>query len=128
MSPIGQNIVIPKTNRFSEKRPDHNQQSRGQHNFLYYQPKPYLHNHIQQYRCDIIIQQSSYKDNYDRDKRVAHGIIHGGMPPPGKQATPIIPLENYYYSIKNLPTDSSSTFLGKGTIRMKKLSSLSELQ
>ena len=32
MSPIGQNIVIPKTNRFSEKRPDHNWKYRGQHN------------------------------------------------------------------------------------------------
>ena len=32
ISPIGQNIVIPKTNCFSEKSPDHNCQYSGQHN------------------------------------------------------------------------------------------------
>ena len=61
VSPICQNIVIPKTNRFSEKGPDHNRQSCRQHDFLYYQPQPSIHNHSQQYPHYIIVQQASLK-------------------------------------------------------------------
>ena len=50
MSPIVQNIVIPKKNRFSEKRPDHNWKYRGKHYSLYYQPQPAMYNPV-----DIII-------------------------------------------------------------------------
>ena len=32
---------------------------------------------------------------------VSHGMIHSVIPTPKKQATPIIPLEKYYYSRKN---------------------------
>ena len=46
---------------------------------------------------DRIIQKYSYKNNYDRDKRVAHGMINSGIPKPEKQATTIIPLENDHY-------------------------------
>ena len=68
MSPIDQNIVIPKNNRSSEKIPDHNRQYHRQHNSLYYQPQPAVQNQHQQYRHDIIIQQDSYKNDYDREK------------------------------------------------------------
>ena len=68
MSPIGQNIVIPKTNRFIEKIPDHNWQYRGQHDSSYYQPQPAIHNQRQQYRHDRIIQQTSSINDYDRYK------------------------------------------------------------
>ena len=122
VSPIGQDIVIPNTNCFIEKIPDHNQRTRIQHDYSYYQPQPAVQNHRQQFSHDRMIQQASYKNDYYRDEGVAHGMIHSGIPTLEKQATPIIPLENHSYSRKK-PTDSSSTFLRKGTSRMKKLSS-----
>ena len=39
-SRIGRYIVIPQINYFIERKPDHNCQSRGQHNSYYYQPQP----------------------------------------------------------------------------------------
>ena len=36
VSPIGQNMIIPKKNCFSKKRTDHDCQSCGQHYSLYY--------------------------------------------------------------------------------------------
>ena len=84
MSPIGQNIGIPKTNRFSEKIPDHNWQSHGQHDHLHYQPQHAIHNHSQNYHHDRKIQQSYSKDDYDRDKGGSHGMIHSGVLTPEK--------------------------------------------
>ena len=106
MSPIGQNIVIMKTNRFSGEKTDYYWQSFGQHNSLYYQPQPDIHNHRQQYCHDRIIQQASSKNDYDREKGVAHSMISSGIPTPEKHKTSIIPLENYSYSRKKTPTDS----------------------
>ena len=57
MSPIVQNIVIPKTNHSIEKIPDQNWKYCGQHDYSYYQPQPDIHNHRQQYRHDRKIQQ-----------------------------------------------------------------------
>ena len=102
VSPIGQNIVIPNRNCSSEKRAYHNRKSCGQHDSLYYQPRTAIHNHRQQYCHDRRIQQASYKNYYNRDKGVAHGMIYSGIPTPEKQATPIIPLENDSYSRKKL--------------------------
>ena len=113
VSPIGQNVVIPNTNSFSEKRPDHNRQNRRQHDYSYYQPQPALQNHRHQYHNDRRILQASYKNYYDRDKGVSHGMIGSGKPTPEKQATPIIPFEKESYSRKKL-TDSSSTSLRRG--------------
>ena len=70
MSPIGQNIVIPNTNRFSEKIPDHNRKNCRQHDSLYYQPQPVVQNHRQQHSCDRIFQQDSYENNYDMNKGI----------------------------------------------------------
>ena len=128
MSPIGQNIVIPKTNRFIEKIPDHNWQYRGQHDSSYYQPQPAIHSPRQQYRHDRIIHQDYPKNDCDREKVGAHGTIHSLMPTPGKHATPIIPLESDYYSRRYPPTYSSSTLLITVTIKMKKVGSLPGLQ
>ena len=61
VSPIGQNIVIPNTNRFSEKIQDHNRKNCRQHDSSYYQPQPAVQNHHQQYRNGRRIQQASYK-------------------------------------------------------------------
>ena len=66
VSPTGQNIVFPKTYRFSKKRPDHNWKSCGQHDYSYYQPQPYIQNHSQHYRYHRRIQQASSKQYYDR--------------------------------------------------------------
>ena len=55
-------------------------------------------------------------------------MIRSGIPTPKKHKTPIIPLGNYGGSRKKSRTDSYSTYLGTGTSRMKKLSSLPELQ
>ena len=82
MSLIGQNIVIPNTNSFSEKIPDHNRQNRRQHDSLYYQSQPAVQNHRLQYCNDIIIQQASYKNDYDKDKGVAYGMIYSVIPTP----------------------------------------------
>ena len=95
-----------------------NRQTRRKHDNSYYQPQPAVQNHRQQYCHDIINQQDSYQKDYDRGKGVAHGMIHSGIPTPGKQATPIILLEKDSYSRKK-PTDSSSTFLSKGTSVLK---------
>ena len=84
VSPIVQNIVISNKNRFSEKIPDHNWQNFRQHDSLYYQPKPALKNHRQQYLNDRRIQQASSKNDYDIAKEVAHGIIRSGIPTPEK--------------------------------------------
>ena len=127
VSPIGQDIVIPNPNCFIEKIPDHNQKTRIQQDYSYYQPQPAVQNHRQQFSHNRIIQQASYKNDYDRDKGVAHGMIRSGTPTLEKKATPIIPLENNSYSRKK-PTDSSSTFLRKGTSVMKKISSFPDLQ
>ena len=59
-----------------------------------------VQNHRQQYCYDRIIQQYSYKSYYYRDKGVAHGMIHSGIPTPEKQETPIITLEEDSYSRK----------------------------
>ena len=80
VSPIGQNIVIPNTNRFSEKRPDHNRQTCGQHDSSYYQPQPAVQNHCQQHFNNRRIKQAYYKNDYDRDKGVAHVMINSGIP------------------------------------------------
>ena len=120
MSTIFQNIVIPNTNSFSEKIPNHNRKNCRQHNSLYYQPKPTVKNHCQQYRNDRIIQQTYLQFFYDREKGVSHGMICSGILTPEKQATTIIPLEKDYYSRKKTPADLSSTLLGKGTSGMKK--------
>ena len=69
-----------------------------------------------------------YKNDYDRDKGGVHGMVNSVIPTPEKHATPIIPLENDDYSRNKPPTDSSSTFLRKENSRMKKMSSLTELQ
>ena len=82
LSPIVQNIIIPKTNHFSEKRPDHDWQYRGQHDSLYYQPQPDIHNHRQHYCHDRRIQQSFSQNYYDSDKGEAHGMIHSGITTP----------------------------------------------
>ena len=82
MSHIGQNIVIPNTNRFSEKRPDNNRQNCRQHDSSYYQPQPAVHNHRQQYRNDRIIEQASYKNDYDMYKGVEYGMIRSAIPAP----------------------------------------------
>ena len=66
--------------------------------------------------------------DYDRNKVVAYGMIHSGISTPEKHKTPIISLENYYYSINKPPTDSSSNFLITETSRMKKISSFPKLQ
>ena len=128
MSLIGKKIAIPKTNRFSEKIPDHNCQSHGHHDYSYYQPQSAMHYHRQHYRHDRRTKQSSSKNDYDRYKEGAHGMIHNGIPTPEKHKTPIIKLENDSYSRKKPSTDSSSTFLKTETIRIKKLISLPELQ
>ena len=57
--PIGQNIVITKTNRFSEKIPYHIRKSSRQHDSLYYQAQPVVQNHRQQYCHYIRIHQAS---------------------------------------------------------------------
>ena len=70
VSPIGQNIVIPNTNSFNEKILDHNRKNCRQHDSSYYQPQSAVKNHCKQCCNDRIIQQDSYKNDYDRDKRV----------------------------------------------------------
>ena len=85
----------------SEKIPDHYWKTRRQHNYLYYQIQPAVQNHRQQYRHHRKFKQASYKNDNYRDKGVSHGMIFSGIPTPEKQATPIIPLENDYYSRKN---------------------------
>ena len=86
-SPIGQNIVIPNTSHFRENRPDHDQKNCRQHDSSYYQPQPGLQNHRQKYCNDRIIQQAYYKQDYDRDKGVSHGIICSGIPTSKKSNT-----------------------------------------
>ena len=44
VSTIGQNLLIPNTNRFSEKIPDHDQQNHRQHYSSYYQAQPAVKN------------------------------------------------------------------------------------
>ena len=61
------------------------------------------------------------------EKGVAHGMINSVIPSPEKQEIPIISLEKYSSSRKK-PSDSSSTFLRKGTSGMKKLNSFPDLQ
>ena len=95
--PIGQYIVISNTNGFSEKIPDHNRKNCRQHDSSYYQPQPTVQNHRQKYRNDRRIQQDASKNDYDRDKGVAHGMICSGIPTPENQTTPIIPLEKDSY-------------------------------
>ena len=86
-------IVILKKNRFSETIPDHIWKYRGQHDYLYYQSQPAIHNHHQQYLDERIILQYYSKNDYDRDKGGAHGIIHSGIPTPEKHKTSIILFE-----------------------------------
>ena len=98
--PLSKNIVIPNTNCFSEKIPDHNQKTGRQHDYSYYQPQPAVKNHRQQHRHNKIIQQNSYQNDNDRDKGVAHGMIHSVITTPEKESTPIIQLEKDSYSRK----------------------------
>ena len=79
MSHIGQNIVIPNKNCFIEKITYHNQKNCIQHDYLYYQPQPAVHNHRQQYRNDRIIEQASYKNDYDMYKGVEYGMIRSAI-------------------------------------------------
>ena len=51
-SPIGRNIEITQTYRFSEIKPDCNWKYRGQNYSLYYKPQPAIYNQSQQYRHD----------------------------------------------------------------------------
>ena len=44
---IDRNIEITQTHHFSERKPDHNWQSCGQHYSSYHQPQPATHNQIQ---------------------------------------------------------------------------------
>ena len=104
VSPIGQHIVISKKNVLV-KKPDHNWKYCGKQHYSYYQPQLAIHNHLQQYRHYRIIQQYPSKNDYDREKGGAHGIIHSGIPTPEKHATPIIPQENGYYSRDKPPDD-----------------------
>ena len=80
-----------------QKRLDHYQKKRRQHYSSYYHPQPVIQNHRQQYLNYRRIQQASYKNDYDRDKGVVHGMIFSGIPKPEKKSTPIIPLEKDYY-------------------------------
>ena len=93
----GQHIVITNTNGFSEKIPYHNRKNCRQNDSSYYQPQPTVQNHRQKYRNDRRIQKSYYKNDYDRDKGVAHGMICSVISTPENQATPIIPLEKDSY-------------------------------
>ena len=43
-SPIGRNIELSKTHRFSERKQDHEFQYHGQHDSLYYQLQPPTYN------------------------------------------------------------------------------------
>ena len=79
---------------FRGKTPDHDRKNHKQHYSLYYQLQPAVRNHRQKYRNDRRIQEASYKNDYDTDKGVSHGMIFSGIPTPEKQATPIIPLKN----------------------------------
>ena len=88
---IGQNIVIPKTNYFSEKIPDNNWQPCEHHNSSYYQTQHAIQNYCQQYLHDRRIQQDYSKNDYDREKGGTHDMIHGGIPAPKKYKTHIIP-------------------------------------
>ena len=99
-SPIGKNIIIPNKNRSRERIPDHDRKNCRQHDSLYYQPQHGVPNQRQQFLNDRIIQQASYKNDYDGDKGVAYGMISSGIPTPEKQATPIIPLKKDYNSRK----------------------------
>ena len=80
---------------------------------MYYQLQPGVHNHYQQYDNYRIIQQASYRNDYDRDKGVSYGVIRSGIPTFEKQEIPVIPLKKYYNYRKKAPTYSSSTFLKK---------------
>ena len=80
MSPIGQNIVIPKKIILVKKRPNRNWQSCVQHYSLYCQPKPEINNRHQQYRHDRIIQKAYSKNDYDKDKGGSHDMIHSVIP------------------------------------------------
>ena len=85
-SPIGKNIVIPQTNRFIERKTDHNRQYCVKPNSSYYQTKPATYllydqpqpakcNQRQNYCQDRITQQAFYKNDYDRDKVGKHDNI-----------------------------------------------------
>ena len=56
-------------------------------------PQTGVQNHCQQYSNDTTIQRFSLKNDYDREKGVAHGMILSGIPTPEKQATEIILLK-----------------------------------
>ena len=60
-------------------------------------------------------------------KRKAHGMIHSGIHTPGKQATAIIPLENYSYS-REKTNWCIFYFLKERNQHYEKLCSLPELQ
>ena len=102
------------------KIPHHNWQSCRQLNSSYYRPQNAIKNHCQQYRRDKKIQQASSKSYYNRNKEGSRGMIHSVIHTSEKHKTPIITLENDYYSRKKPPTDSSSTFLRTETRRTKK--------
>ena len=91
VSPIGKNIVIPQTNRFSERKSDHNRQPPRQHNSFYhqpksapyssyYQPQPAKYNQRQQYFQNRKTQQAYHKNDYNRDKVKKNGDIHSDIP------------------------------------------------
>ena len=81
-SPIGINIEIPKTHRFSESKTDLNWKYCGKYSPYYYQPQHTTYNQIQHYRHCIRTQKSPSGTDYDREKVVKCGNIHSGIPSP----------------------------------------------
>ena len=67
-SPIGRNIEIPQIYRFSERKPYNYWKSRGQNDLSYYQPQPANYNQCQQYPHYRRTQQSTSRNDYDREK------------------------------------------------------------
>ena len=119
MSPIGQNIVIPKT-KFVLKK---NQIMIGN---IVDNTIPSIINHNLPYTTIVNIIFIIEEFNNILTKMImigtkggAHGMIHSVIPTPEKHAAPIIPLENYYYSRNKPPNDSYLIFLITGTRRMK---------
>ena len=91
VSPIVQNIVIPNNNCFRERIPDNDRKNCRQNDSSYHQPQPTVQYSHHQYINARRVKQYSYKNDYDREKGVAHGMICSGIPTPEKQTTPIIP-------------------------------------
>ena len=91
MSPIGQNIVIPNKNCFREKIPDNDRKNCRQNDSSYHQPQSAVQYRHHQYSNARKVKQYSYKNDYDREKGLAHGMMFSDITTPEKQITPIIP-------------------------------------